>query len=410
MNELIRTDPEIADLVRREEERQQRKLVLIAAENYASRAVLEAQGTVLTNKYAEGYPGRRYYSSCQEIDEVERLAVNRATRLFGADYANVQPHSGTQANAAVYLALLQPGAKVLSMSLAHGGHLSHGSPANFSGRWFEFTHYGVRQDNALIDYDELEKLARRNKPDLVVAGASSYPRVIDFERIHHIAEAVGAPFMVDMAHTAGLVAAGVHPSPVPWAQIVTATTHKTMRGPRGGFILARQEFAKRLDAAVFPGMQGGPLMHVIAAKAVCFHEAMQPDFVTYQRHVIQNARALADELVELGFNVVTGGTDNHIVLIDLQNKGITGKTAEEALDRLGISANRNAIPFDPLPPQTTSGLRLGTPAVTTRGLGQDEMRQVASIVHRALANIGNADVEAGIRQEVVELAERFPPP
>jgi len=410
MNELVRTDQQIADLVRREEERQQRKLVLIAAENYASRAVLEAQGSVLTNKYAEGYPGHRYYSSCQEIDEVERLAVQRATRLFGSDYANVQPHSGTQANAAAYLAFLQPGARVLSMSLAHGGHLSHGSPVNFSGRWFNFVHYGVRRDTGLLDYEELERLAGEHKPGLIIAGASSYPRFIDFERIHHIAESVRALFMVDMAHTAGLVAAGVHPSPVPWAQVVTATTHKTMRGPRGGFLVSHQEFGKRLDSAVFPGMQGGPLMHVIAAKAVCFHEAMQPDFVSYQRRVVENARVLADELMKLGFNVVTGGTDNHLVLIDLQNRGITGKAAEEALDRLGISANRNAIPFDPLPAQITSGLRLGTPAVTTRGLGQEEMRQMASIVHRVLAGIGNTGIEARIRQEVGELAERFPPP
>jgi glycine hydroxymethyltransferase len=410
MKELITTDPEIADLVRREEERQRRKLVLIAAENYASRAVLEAQGSVLTNKYAEGYPGHRYYSSCQEIDEVERLAVHRATQLFGSQYANVQPHSGTQANAAVYLALLQPGDKVLGMSLAHGGHLSHGSPVNFSGKWFDFVHYGVKRDTGLLDYDELERLADEHRPRLIVAGASSYPRIIDFERIHHIAEAVKALFMLDMAHTAGLVAAGMNPSPVPWAQAVTATTHKTMRGPRGGFLVARQEFGKRLDSAVFPGMQGGPLMHVIAAKAVCFHEAMQPGFVTYQRRVVENARVLADELIRLGFNVVTGGTDNHLVLIDLQSTGLTGKAAEEALDAAGISANRNTIPFDPLPPQTTSGLRLGTPAVTTRGLGRDEMRQVASIVHRVLTGIGNEKVETQIKREVAELAERFPPP
>ncbi len=410
MKELIRTDPEIADLVRREEERQRHKLVLIAAENYASRAVLEAQGSVLTNKYAEGYPGHRYYSSCQEVDEVERLAVHRAAQLFGSEYANVQPHSGTQANAAVYLALLQPGDKVLSMSLAHGGHLSHGSPVNFSGKWFHFVHYGVKRDTGLLDYDELERLAGEHRPSLIVAGASSYPRIIDFERIHHIAEAVKALFMVDMAHTAGLVAAGVHPSPVPWAQAVTATTHKTMRGPRGGFLVARQEFGKRLDSAVFPGTQGGPLMHVIAAKAVCFHEAMQPDFVTYQRRVVENARVLADELIRLGFNVITGGTDNHLVLIDLQSTGITGKAAEDALDSVGISANRNAIPFDPLPAQTTSGLRLGTPAVTTRGLGQDAMRQLAAMVHRVLTSIGNEKVEAQIKREVAELAERFPPP
>lgn len=410
MNGLKRTDPDICDLVRREEARQRHELVLIAAENYASRAVLEAQGSVLTNKYAEGYPGHRYYGSCQEVDEVERLAVHRATRLFGAEYANVQPHSGTQANAAVYLALLQPGDRILSMSLAHGGHLSHGSPVNFSGKWFQFVHYGVKRETGLLDYDELERLAREHRPGLIVAGASSYPRVIDFERIRQIADSVKALFMVDMAHIAGLVAAGVHPSPVPWAQVVTATTHKTMRGPRGGFLVAREELGKGLDAAVFPGMQGGPLMHVIAAKAVCFHEAMQPEFVAYQRRVVENARALSGELARMGFNVITGGTDNHLLLIDLRTTGTTGRAAEEALDRVGISANRNAIPFDPLPPQKTSGLRLGTPAVTTRGFGQDEMRQLAGMIGRILTNIGNEKIEAQIKQEVVELAERFPPP
>ena len=410
MSDLARTDAQIADLVRREEHRQRHELVLIAAENYASRAVLEAQGSVLTNKYAEGYPGHRYYGSCQEVDEVERLAVQRCTRVFGAGYANVQPHSGTQANAAVYLALLQPGDTILGMSLAHGGHLSHGSPVNFSGKWFRFVHYGVKRDTGLLDYDELEKLAHEHRPSLIVAGASSYPRVIDFERIRGVADTVKALFMVDMAHIAGLVAAGVHPSPVPWAQVVTATTHKTMRGPRGGFILARHELGKRLDSAVFPGMQGGPLMHVIAAKAVCFHEAMQPEFVTYQRRVVENARALSDELARLGFKIITGGTDNHLLLIDLQTTGITGRAAEEALDRLGISANRNAIPFDPLPAQTTSGLRLGTPAVTTRGLGRDEMRQLAAMICRILTNMDNERVEAQVKQEVIQLAERFPLP
>lgn len=410
MKELTKTDPEVAALVRREEVRQERELVLIAAENYASQAVLEAQGSVLTNKYAEGYPGHRYYGSCQEVDEVERLAVRRASQLFGAEYANVQPHSGTQANASVYLGLLEPGDKILGMSLAHGGHLSHGSPVNFSGKWYQFVHYGVERESGLLDYDEVEKLANQQRPRLIVAGASSYPRIIDFERFKKIAESVGALFMVDMAHTAGLVAAGVHPSPVGWAQVVTATTHKTMRGPRGGFMVARQEFGKSLDSAVFPGMQGGPLMHVIAAKAVCFLEAMQPEFVSYQRRVVENARALARELAKLGFSIFTGGTDIHLVLVDLRGKGITGRAAEEALDRVGISANRNAIPFDPLPPQTTSGLRLGTPAVTTRGMGQEEMVQVASLVHRVLANMGNEKAEKEIMQEVGELADRFPPP
>lgn len=402
------TDHEILELIRREKERQSRKLVLIASENYVSQAVLEAQGSVLTNKYAEGYPGRRYYGSCQEIDEVERKAVQRAEQLFGAEYANVQPHSGTQANVAAYLALIEHGDTVLSMSLAHGGHLSHGSAVSFSGKWYRFVHYEVNRETERLDYDQIDRLAKEHRPKLIVAGASSYPRIIDFERLHHIADEVGAPLMVDIAHLAGLIAAGVHPSPVPWAEVVTSTTHKTLRGPRGGFILAKKELGKPLNAAVFPGIQGGPLMHVIAAKAVAFFEAMQPDFINYQQKVVENARTLAAELQKLGFRIVTGGTDNHLLLIDLRPAGITGKLAEEILDSVGISANRNGIPFDPLPPQSSSGLRLGTPAVTTRGFEAQEMRQIASLIHKVLTNPGDEKVGRQVSGEVEELSRRFP--
>jgi len=408
MKELPKKDGEITSLIRREEERQSRKLVLIAAENYASQAVLEAQGSVLTNKYAEGYPGHRYYGGCQEIDEVEKVAIQRAKQLFGAEHANVQSHSGTQANVAAYLALLNHGDTVMGMSLAHGGHLSHGSAASFSGRWYRFIHYGVNKETERLDYDEIARLAKEHRPKLIVAGASAYPRIIDFERFHYIAEEVGAQLMVDMAHLAGLVAAGLHPSPVPWAEVITSTTHKTLRGPRGGFILSKQEFAKRLDAAVFPGIQGGPLMHVIAAKAVAFYEAMQPDFIGYQRKVVENAKVLASELEKLGFRLITGGTDNHLVLIDLRRTGVTGKLAEEVLDSVGISTNRNSIPFDPLPPQTTSGLRVGTPAVTTRGLGSQEMRRIALLIHKVLGNLEDEKVKDEVSQEVKEICHRFP--
>ena len=408
MKELPKKDGEITSLIRREEERQSRKLVLIAAENYASQAVLEAQGSVLTNKYAEGYPGHRYYGGCQEIDEVEKVAIQRAKQLFGAEHANVQSHSGTQANVAAYLALLNHGDTVMGMSLAHGGHLSHGSAASFSGRWYRFIHYGVNEETERLDYDEIARLAKEHRPKLIVAGASAYPRIIDFERFHYIAEEVGAQLMVDMAHLAGLVAAGLHPSPVPWAEVITSTTHKTLRGPRGGFILSKQEFAKRLDAAVFPGIQGGPLMHVIAAKAVAFYEAMQPDFISYQRKVVDNAKVLASELEKLGFRLITGGTDNHLVLIDLRRTGVTGKLAEEVLDSVGISTNRNSIPFDPLPPQTTSGLRVGTPAVTTRGLGSQEMRRIALLIHKVLGNLEDEKVKDEVSQEVKEICHRFP--
>ena len=410
MGILSKQDVEIASLIRMEAERQSRKLVLIAAENYASGAVLEAQGSVLTNKYAEGYPGHRYYGGCQEIDEVENIAIQRAKQLFGAEHANVQPHSGTQANMAAYLALLNYGDKVMGMSLAHGGHLSHGSPVSFSGKWYQFVHYGVNRETERLDYEELARLAKEHRPKLIVAGASSYPRIIDFKYFHHIAEEVGAKLMVDMAHLAGLVASGLHPSPVPCADVITSSTHKTLRGPRGGFILSRQELAKRLDAAVFPGVQGGPLMHVIAAKAVAFYEAGQPDFISYQQKVVENAKVLANELEKLGFRLITGGTDNHLILIDLRDMGMTGKLAEERLDQVGISVNRNNVPFDPLPPQMASGIRLGTPAVTTRGLGIAEMKQIALLIHKVLTNLGDERAKQQVSQEVAEISRRFLPP
>jgi glycine hydroxymethyltransferase len=410
MSELARVDPEIAAVVRKEEERQRRKLVLIASENYASRAVMEAQGSVLTNKYAEGYPGRRYYGSCEWVDEAERAAVARVKQLFQSEYANVQPHSGSQANAAVYLALLKPGDTVLAMSLAHGGHLTHGSPASFSGKLYKFVHYGVNRETELLDYDEMERLAKEHRPKLIVAGASSYPRSFDFERIRRVADEVGAKVMVDIAHPAGLIAVGIHPTPVPWAQVVTATTQKTLRGPRGGFILAKQELAKGLDSAVFPGTQGGPLMHIIAAKAVCFHEALQPSFEVYQKRLAENAKILAAELARLGFRIVTGGTDNHLLLVDLRPVGITGKVAEDALDGVGISANRNAIPFDPLPPNQASGLRLGTAATTTRGLGTPEMKQIAVAIHCLLTNLGDEKLKGRLAEEVRDICDRFPIP
>jgi glycine hydroxymethyltransferase len=410
MSELARVDPEIAAVIRKEEERQQRKLVLIASENYASRAVLEAQGSVLTNKYAEGYPGRRYYGSCEWVDEAERTAIARAKQLFQAEYANVQPHSGSQANAAVYLALLKPGDTVLAMSLAHGGHLTHGSPASFSGKLYKFVHYGVNRETELLDYEEMERLAKEHRPKLIVAGASSYPRSIDFERIRRVADEVGAKVMVDIAHPAGLIAVGIHPTPVPWAQVVTSTTQKTLRGPRGGFILAKQELAKGLDSAVFPGTQGGPLMHIIAAKAVCFQEALQPDFAVYQKNLAENAKVMAAELARLGFRIVTGGTDNHLLMVDLRPVGITGRAAEEALDSIGVSANRNAIPFDPLPPNQASGLRLGTAATTTRGLGTKEMKQIAVIIHRLLTNLGDEKLKGYLAEEVRGICDRFPIP
>ncbi|WP_026486209.1 serine hydroxymethyltransferase [Caldanaerobius polysaccharolyticus] len=373
------TDPEIADAILKELDRQRNKIELIASENFVSRAVMEAMGTPLTNKYAEGYPGKRYYGGCEYVDIVEELAIKRLKELYGAEYANVQPHSGAQANEAVYFAVLKPGDTVMGMSLAHGGHLTHGSPVNISGQYYNFVAYGV-DENGYINYDEVREIALKYRPRLIVAGASAYPRIIDFKRFREIADECGAYLMVDMAHIAGLVAAGLHPNPVEYAQFVTTTTHKTLRGPRGGAILAKEEFAKAINKAVFPGLQGGPLMHVIAAKAVCFKEALSDEFKAYQRQIVKNAKALSQALMERGFNLVSGGTDNHLMLVDLRNRGITGKEAEKRLDEVGITVNKNAIPFDPQKPNITSGLRLGTPAVTTRGMKEDDMRIIADII------------------------------
>ncbi len=410
MGSLNDTDPRVAAAIEQDNQRQRLTINLIAAENYASRAVLEAQGSLLTNKYAEGYPGSRYYGGCQNVDLVEALAIERAKKLFSADHANVQPHSGAQANMAAYFALLEHGDTVLAMSLAHGGHLSHGSAVNFSGKLYNFVAYGVDRETEIIDYNQLEKLTLEHRPKLIVAGASSYPRIIDFARFRQIAAMVDAKLMVDMAHLAGLVAAGVHPSPVPYADVVTSTTHKTLRGPRGGFILCQSQWSSKIDNNVFPGTQGGPLMHVIAAKAVAFLEAMQPDFAPYQRAVLQNAKALASELNNLGLRIVTGGTDIHLVLVDLSQMGITGSAAEEALDAAGITVNKNAIPFDDRPPQIASGIRLGTPAVTARGFGVKEMEQVARLIVRVLSNPGNKRVYDEVRHQANEMCRKFPVP
>ena len=410
MGVISRTDPQVGALLSQEKRRQRDTINLIAAENYASRAVLEAQGSVLTNKYAEGYPGRRYYGGCREVNEIERLATERAEQLFKAEHANVQPHSGAQANLATYFSVLDYGDKIMAQNLAHGGHLTHGSPVNFSGRYYEVIPYGVNRHTEKIDYDEVERLAKEHRPKLIVAGASAYPRIIDFQRFRQIASQVGAILMVDMAHIAGLVAAGVHPSPVPHAELVTSTTHKTLRGPRGGFVLCRKEFASRLDAAVFPGMQGGPLMHVIAAKAVAFQEAMQPEFVSYQQAVVANAKTLAAELSRNGLRLVSGGTENHLVLVDLSAAGLTGKQAEEALEAAGIVVNRNAIPFDTRPPQQASGIRLGTPAVTSRGFGTEEIKQVAGLILKVLNSVGDDKVASLVCQEVRAMCQRFPAP
>ncbi len=410
MGILMQHDPEVAQAIQKETERQRRNINLIASENYASKAVLEAQGSVLTNKYAEGYPGRRYYGGCEFIDVAEKLAIERARALFKAEHANVQPHSGAQANMAAYFAVLKPGDTIMGMRLDQGGHLTHGSPVNFSGQLYKFVSYGVDRETELIDYDEVERLAREHRPRLIVAGATAYPRVIDFPRFRAIADEVGARLMVDMAHIAGLVAAGVHPSCFPYAQLVTSTTHKTLRGPRGGLILCTEELARDVDRAVFPCTQGGPLEHVIAAKAVAFGEAMKPDFAQYQKAIVANARALADGLRAGGIRLVSGGTDNHMVLVDLTPLGLTGRDAEEALGRAYITVNRNAIPYDPRPPRVTSGLRLGTPAVTSRGFGTAEMAQVAKLILKTLTSIGNEAVERQVREEVVALTSRFPAP
>ena len=401
-------DPEVAAALRQEVGRQQNSIELIASENFVSRAVLEAAGSVLTNKYAEGYPDRRYYGGCQYVDIVEELAIERAKALFGAEHANVQPHAGAQANMAVYFSILSPGDTVLGMRLAHGGHLTHGSPVNFSGRLFNFIHYGVDQVTEQIDYDELERLAKEHRPKLVVAGASAYPRIIDFERIRTICDGIGAYLMVDMAHIAGLVAAGLHPSPVPYAHFVTTTTHKTLRGPRGGLILCKEEFAKTLDRTIFPGTQGGPLMHIIAAKAVALREAATSEFAAYQRQVVENASALAKALTERGLRLVSGGTDNHLMLVDVRSLGLTGKVAEETLDSVGITVNKNAIPFDPESPFITSGIRLGSPAVTTRGMGSPEMEEIAEIICQVLAAPDVPEVLDEARRRRQGLCDQFP--
>jgi glycine hydroxymethyltransferase len=405
---LDTVDPQIAELLREEAVRQATGLELIPSENLVSEAVLEATGSIFTNKYAEGYPGKRYYGGCEFADKVEQLAIDRAKQLFGAEHANVQAHSGSSANVAVYMATLQPGDTVLGMALAHGGHLTHGHPLNFSGRMYKFVEYHVKQDTEQIDYDEIEKLAQEHKPKMIVAGASAYSRIIDFERIGKVAKAVGAIFFVDMAHIAGLVAAGVHPTPVPHADIVSSTTHKTLRGPRGGIVLSKATFAKEIDKLTFPGMQGGPLVHVIAAKAVCLKEAMEPSFVEYQKQVVANAKALANAITRHGFRVVSGGTDNHVFLVEVHKRGITGTEAEKALDRAGITVNKNSIPFDPLPPMKAGGIRLGSPSVTTRGMKEPEMELIADGIAEVLTHMGDSSVEQKVRKQVSELAARFP--
>ena len=409
LTNLKTVDPEIQKAIDQELSRQREKLEMIASENIVSTAVMQAQGSILTNKYAEGYPGKRYYGGCEYVDVVEQLAIDRAKKLFGAEYANVQPHSGAQANTAVYFALLEPGDTILGMNLTDGGHLTHGSPVNISGKYFKIIPYGVDKETERIDYDELERLAKEHQPKLIVGGASAYSRIIDFERMAQIAKSVGAYFMVDMAHIAGLVAAGLHPSPVPYADVVTTTTHKTLRGPRGGLILCRDaEFGKQFNKAIFPGIQGGPLMHVIAAKAVAFKEALSDEFKVYQQQVLDNAKALADELVKKGFRIVSGGTDNHLMLVDLRSKNITGKEAQFLLDEIGITANRNTIPFEPLSPFVTSGIRLGTPALTTRGLKEEDIREVADIIADVIENREDSAVIEAAKAKVQAICKKFP--
>ena len=405
---LAEVDPEIYEAIQHEVERQDSQLELIASENFTSEAVLQATASVFTNKYAEGYPGKRYYGGCEFTDVVENLARDRAKKLFGAEYANVQPHSGSQANQAAYAAVCSPGDTVMGLNLAHGGHLTHGHKLNFSGKTYHIVPYGVRQEDERIDYDEVERLAREHKPKMIVTGGSAYPRTLDFARFRQVADAVGAVLVVDMAHISGLVAAGQHPNPCEYADIVTSTTHKTLRGPRAGIILAKEKYGAAIDKNVFPGIQGGPLVHVMAAKAVCFLEAMQPEFTDYQKQVVVNARALAETLMAAGFRVVSGGTDTHLLLLDVFSQGIRGKEAEQALDRARITVNKNAIPFDTNPPMNPSGIRLGSPAVTTRGFGEPEMREVGALIAEALHNITNEDALAAVRQRVGVLTARFP--
>ncbi len=408
MENLARTDPEVAEAIRDETERQGRQLEMIASENFVSEAVLEALGTTLTNKYAEGYPGKRYYGGCEFVDVAEALAIERAKKIFAAEHANVQPHSGAQANTAVYMAAVKPGDTILGMNLSHGGHLTHGHPLNFSGKYFKVVAYGVRKEDERIDYEDLQRLALENRPKLIVVGASAYPRIIDFEAIRRAADASGALIMADIAHVAGLVAADLHPSPVPHCEFVTTTTHKTLRGPRGGMILCRESWAKEVDKALFPGVQGGPLMHVIAAKAVAFKEAMTPEWKAYQKQIVANAAALAAALIGEGFRLVSGGTDNHLMLVDVFAKGLTGKVAEKALDRAGITVNKNTIPFDTNSPMVASGIRLGTPAITTRGMKEAEMAEVGRLVARALHAVENETELAEVKREVHKICERFP--
>ncbi len=403
---LKNTDEEIYNAIEKELNRERNKIELIASENFVSESVMEAMGSYMTNKYAEGYPGARYYGGCEHVDVAESLAIERAKELFGAEYANVQPHSGAQANMAVYFAVLQPGDTVLGMNLSHGGHLTHGSKVNSSGKLYNFVPYGVDEKTGRINYDELERIALESKPKLILAGASAYPREIDFKRIREISDKVGSIFMVDMAHIAGLVAAGLHQNPVEYADIVTSTTHKTLRGPRGGLILCKEEYGKVIDKALFPGTQGGPLMHIIAAKAVCFGEALKPEFKEYQEQIVKNAKVLSDELVKLGFNLVSGGTDNHLMLIDLRNKGITGKELEERLDDIGITTNKNSVPFDTEKPMITSGIRIGTPAVTTRGFKEEEMIKIANLINMTVENYEEKKEE--IRAEVAKICAKFP--
>ncbi|OGW60954.1 MAG: serine hydroxymethyltransferase [Nitrospirae bacterium RIFCSPHIGHO2_01_FULL_66_17] len=408
MSALQQVDPEIYEAIQAETQREEDKIILIASENYASRAVMEAQGSVLTNKYAEGYPGKRYYGGCEFVDRAEALAIERAKALFGAEHANVQPHSGSQANMAVYLAMLKPGDVVLGMSLAHGGHLTHGSPVNFSGLLFRIVSYGVNKDTGRIDDDEVERIAIEHRPKMIIVGGSAYARVLDFKRFRATADRVGAWLMADIAHPAGLIAAGIHPSPVPYADFVTTTTHKTLRGPRGGMVLCKAAHAKAIDKILFPGIQGGPLMHVIAAKAVALKEATSPAFVDYQRQVVENAQTLAAALQSRGYQIVTGGTDTHLFLVDLRSKGVTGKEAEAVLDQAGITLNKNAVPFDDKPPAVTSGIRIGTPSVTTRGMGTAEMALIAGLIDRVLSKRGDPAVVSETAAEVRRLCEKFP--
>jgi len=420
---IPKVDPEVAEIIEKEAKRQEDGLELIASENFTSDAVMEAQGCIMTNKYAEGYPKKRYYGGCQVVDEVETLAKRRACALFGAEYANVQPHSGSQANMGVYFAVLEPGDTVLAMNLDHGGHLSHGSPVNFSGKLYNIVPYGVSPEDGKIDYDELERIAIESNPKLILAGASAYPRTIDFKRFREICDKVGAYMMVDMAHIAGLVAAGLHPNPVPYADFVTSTTHKTLRGPRSGLILAKKKYLKQINSAVFPGMQGGPLMHVVAAKAICFKEAMSDEFKAYQKKVMENAAVMADEFMKMGYNLVSNGTDNHLMLIDLRNKGKTGKIAEKALDKAHITVNKNMVPFDDQSPFITSGIRIGTPFVTTRGLGEEDVRLLARLVDKIITSIKtneyspkvgidetiiSDDVISEVRAEVKKICKKYP--